>query len=122
MARQAEIRLYREGKEIAKATAPEGSPMRVAVGNGMGLVVTEIELSFVADKREQKPLVDDGALRAQIEADNRAGLNELERRRELARQAEPPTAIEATANLDRTVELARTTRVRRLGTPEKVEN
>ena len=96
--------------------------MRVAVGNGMGLVVTEIELSFVADKREQKPLVDDGALRAQIEADNRAGLNELERRRELARQAEPPTAIEATANLNRTEATAALTRVRRLGTPEKVEN
>jgi len=122
MARQAEIRLYREDKEVALATVPEGSPMRVAVGNGMGLVVTEIELSFAADKREQKPLVDDGALREQIAADNRAGLNELERRRELARQAEPPTAIEATANLDRGEPTTALTRVRRLGTPEKVEN
>jgi|GEM_PF-3954597 len=123
--RQMEVRLYREGKEVAKATAPEGSPMRVAVGAPMGLLVTEIELSFATVEDEQKPLVDEGALRQQIDADNRAGLNELEQRRELARQVEPPTAIEATANQDHdtnsypTAELARTVRVRRLGVPSE---
>ena len=123
--RQMEVRLYREGKEIGMASAPEGSPMRVAVGGSMGLLVTEIELSFAAVEDEQKPLVDERALRQQIAEDNRAGLNELEQRRELARQVEQPTTIEATANQDRdengqpTAELARTVRVRRLGTPTR---
>lgn len=114
MARQMEVRLLREGKTITTFSAPEGSPFRLKIGNGIGVMVEEIEVSFVKEHTDELPSsVDDVTFQAQLADQNQQALEALQRENAIkdagrddmpgelstpTDEPEPPTPIEATAD------------------------